>query len=325
MSAIAMPSPCEARSRANMAPRRPPAHCGMVASMRSAIGEHRRALGHERRHALEVVGGTAELGLQRRLVVSAAPNELPAASIAARVAARARAGIATSRCARVATSASKAASSTHFQIRPSRSASSAVSLSPSIARPSAVPRPTSRGSSQVPPQSGTRPILANAWMKLAERRGDHQVAAEGEVGAGAGGDAVDRGDHRHRHRAHAQRQRLVEALDRGADVGRLAARLEVRRDRRIGQVLAGAEAPAAAGEDDAAHGRIGGGRFERGGELGMHRRGEAVERFRAIEGQRPDAGLIAHQDERFFHGCVSSRVAAQAVSTGRHETNSTDR
>ena len=50
-----------------------------------------------------------------------------------------------------------------------RSASSAGSLSPVIARPSARARPTSRGSSQVPPQSGTRPIFAKAWMKLAER------------------------------------------------------------------------------------------------------------------------------------------------------------
>ena len=30
-------------------------------------------------------------------------------------------------------------------------------------------RPTRRGSSQVPPQSGIRPIFENAWMKLAER------------------------------------------------------------------------------------------------------------------------------------------------------------
>ena len=50
-----------------------------------------------------------------------------------------------------------------------RSASSAGSLSPVIARPSARARPTRRGSSQVPPQSGTRPILLKAWMKLALR------------------------------------------------------------------------------------------------------------------------------------------------------------
>ena len=50
-----------------------------------------------------------------------------------------------------------------------RSASTAGRRSPSIARPSARARPTARGSSQVPPQSGTRPIFEKAWMKLAER------------------------------------------------------------------------------------------------------------------------------------------------------------
>jgi hypothetical protein len=50
-----------------------------------------------------------------------------------------------------------------------RAASSAGSLSPSIAMPSARAEPTRRGSSQVPPVSGTRPILVKAWMKLAER------------------------------------------------------------------------------------------------------------------------------------------------------------
>jgi len=52
---------------------------------------------------------------------------------------------------------------------PKRSASAADSLSPVSASASARGRPTRRGSSQVPPQSGIRPILANAWMKLAER------------------------------------------------------------------------------------------------------------------------------------------------------------
>ena len=38
-----------------------------------------------------------------------------------------------------------------------------------MARPKAWARPTSRGSSQVPAQSGMRPILLKAWMKLALR------------------------------------------------------------------------------------------------------------------------------------------------------------
>ena len=86
-----------------------------------------------------------------------------------RVATSARVGSAARRAASASTSALKAASSTHFQIRPRRTASSAPSLSPSIASAIALARPTRRGSSQVPPQSGIRPIFENAWMKLAER------------------------------------------------------------------------------------------------------------------------------------------------------------
>ena len=41
-------------------------------------------------------------------------------------------------------------------------------MSPVIASPIAFARPTRRGNSQVPPQSGIRPILENAWIKLAD-------------------------------------------------------------------------------------------------------------------------------------------------------------
>ena len=91
------------------------------------------------------------------------------ASITARVATSALLGSAASRAAVAATASSNSASSTQLQISPRRWACSAASLSPVIARPSACARPTSRGSSQVPPASGIRPIFENAWMKLAER------------------------------------------------------------------------------------------------------------------------------------------------------------
>ncbi len=51
---------------------------------------------------------------------------------------------------------------------PHCAACSAVSLSPSSASPIARALPTSRGRKYVPPESGTRPILQNAWMKLAD-------------------------------------------------------------------------------------------------------------------------------------------------------------
>jgi hypothetical protein len=70
--------------------------------------------------------------------------------------------------------------------------------------------------------------------------GDHEVAAEREVGAGAGGDAVDGGDHRHRQVGNAVGQWPVLAFDHGAHIGRtVGASVHVG----VGQVLAGAEAP----------------------------------------------------------------------------------
>jgi hypothetical protein len=85
------------------------------------------------------------------------------------VSASALLGIAASLPASAIALAINAASSTHCQIRPMRCASSAESLSPVIARPSARARPTSRVSSQVPPQSGIRPIFEKAWLKPALR------------------------------------------------------------------------------------------------------------------------------------------------------------
>ena len=86
-----------------------------------------------------------------------------------RVATRALVGMAASLVASAIVVSAKAASSTHCQIRPKACARSAGSLSPVSARPRAVARPTRRGSNQVPPPSGTKPILEKAWMKLAER------------------------------------------------------------------------------------------------------------------------------------------------------------
>ena len=71
--------------------------------------------------------------------------------------------------ATAATSASSLSSSTTFQISPQASAFSAESGSASMVSPRARAGPTRRGSAQVPPASGTRPILAKACRKLALR------------------------------------------------------------------------------------------------------------------------------------------------------------
>ena len=87
-----------------------------------------------------------------------------------------------------------ASSGTHFQIRPHCSAFSALSFSPSMAMPMARAWPTRRGRCQVPPVSGIRPSLQNTSTKLADSRRQHDVAGQRQVGARAGGHAVDGAD-----------------------------------------------------------------------------------------------------------------------------------
>ena len=181
-------------------------------------------------------------------------------------------------------------------------------------------RPTRRGSSHGPPQSGTRPIFGERLDEAGRASGEHDVAEQREVRAGAGGDAVDRRDDRHRHRAACAAPAACSSARSPSRRRWRCRRLAVGRDGRIGQVLAGAKAAAGAGDDDAPDVAVAGGGVERRAQLGVHRPGEAVERLGAIEGQRPDAGLVAHPDERFFHGVVSfggrSAFAAFPV-TGR--------
>ena len=100
-----------------------------------------------------------------------------------------------------------------------RCASSAGSLSPVSARPSARARPTSRGSSQVPPQSGISPIFEKAWMKLALRAATTMSQPSAKLApapaatpltAAITGTGIERD---------AQRQRRVVALDHRATSG----------------------------------------------------------------------------------------------------------
>ena len=84
------------------------------------------------------------------------------------IAARPSGGSEASLSAIASTSASSASSSTAFQIRPHSAAFSAGSGSPVSARPSARAWPTRRGSTQVPPLSGIRPIAEKLWMNLAD-------------------------------------------------------------------------------------------------------------------------------------------------------------
>src|SRR5207342_2792515 len=74
------------------------------------------------------------------------------------------------------------------------------------------------------------------------------------------------------------------------------------------KILAGAKAPAGAGDDDAADAAVAGGGIERCAQLAVHRAGEAVERLRAVQGERANAAGIADANERFVQGVSPLRV-----------------
>ena len=178
--------------------------------------ELRLALLEEGGDALRIVvarpGLALEVALEVELGVEAVGRRLPGCARLVRPSALRRLPAA-SALASVSASRSRAASSTAFQIIPQAAAVSASSGSASRARAFARGSPRRRASDQVPPASGIRPILEKAWMNLRRACGQHDVAGERDVGAGAGGDAVDRAD-----------DRLVERADQAEQSGCRAAR-----------------------------------------------------------------------------------------------------
>jgi len=97
-----------------------------------------------------------------------------------------------------------------------------------------------------------------------------------------------------------------------------AALIAVRCDRGVGEILAGAKAPARPGDDHAAHFAIDCGRVERGAQLAVHCRGEAVQGLRPVQRQRANAAGMADANEGFFHGGLLSGPGAKHLRpTGR--------
>ena len=160
-------------------------------------------------------------------------------------------------------SAIRRSSSTTRQIRPQASACSAASGSPSSARPRA--RAAADQARQDVGAAGIRDQaeLAERLDELRRAGGEHEVAVEREIGAGAGRDAVDRADHRALEAADPADQRIVQPLQGIAEIGRRVAFA----DHPIAEVLAGAEAAAGAGQQDGADRRVGLDAIERARQL----------------------------------------------------------
>jgi hypothetical protein len=108
-------------------------------------------------------------------------------------------------------------------------------------------------------------------------RADAHIGGERGAHAGAGGDTVDRRDHRlvevmpHLGPA-ADPAVLVEAFGLGGGRGEVAANAGLHG----GEIGAGAEAAACAGDDQGADLVVGMGLFHRGGDVGAHRGADSV-------------------------------------------------
>ena len=144
------------------------------------------------------------------------------------------------------------------------------------------------GAARIRHQADARECLHEA--RRARRQ--HDVAGERHVGAGAGRDPVHGGNDREGKCAQFSHQRIVEILQGMAERRRLAGA------EAIGEVLAGAEAAARAGEQQRPAGGIAFRVLERRRERHVHGFGERVEPLRPIEGDDPIA--LAQIDEDGF-------------------------
>ncbi len=91
--------------------------------------------------------------------------------------------------------------------------------------------------------------------KAGAPRRQHDIAGQREIGAGAGGDPVDRADDRHRQGAQLPDERVV-MVDQARDLGR-------RHPDDRGQILPGAKGAPGAGDEEGAAALVGLGRGER--------------------------------------------------------------
>ena len=96
----------------------------------------------------------------------------------------------------------------------------------------------------------------------------------------------------------AQHEGTIVLLDRRAEIDRRFAR----RDRAVGQILAGAEAAPCARQQQHAERRIGFDRLQGIADFRVHRGGEAVEPIRAVERDTRDTACRFELDVFVTHG-----------------------
>src|SRR5215831_11323995 len=320
-----MPSACEARSRSYSAAAARSARCWAVSSAGwpatlmayssvSSTGEARCALLGEGGHPFGIVGAAAELALVVTLDVELLPQGPAETFVNRLLGAResTRGGRGKLQCEAVHQRGKLRVLDASPDHAP------ACSLLGGELLPEKRETQSARGAYQARQEPGAARIGHEAELRerlheARRARCHHEITGERNVGAGAGGHAVHRGDHRQRQLAKRQHQRLVVLLDRVREVGRAA----IRGDRAVGKILPGTEAAPCAGDHQHPRRRAMQ-RRECGANFRVHRSVEAVQPLRAIEGQPGDTAaevednvLVAH-----LHGSVRERDASGRLGSG---------
>ena len=143
---------------------------------------------------------------------------------------------------------------------------------------------------------GNEPDLGEGLDEARRARRQNDVAGERDVGAGAGGDAVDRGNDRKRQGAQLAHERIVIAVERTSEDDGFAVLVQP-----LVQILPGAERAAGAGEQERAAVAVVLRLGERALEVRMHGLGECVELPRAVERDDAIAFVPLDQNRCFFH------------------------
>ena len=179
-------------------------------------------------------------------------------------------------------------------------------------------RPRAGGADQARQDPGAarirhQPDLGEGLHEARRARGQHDIAGQRDIAAGARGNAVDGGDDRKGQRAQLAHQRIVIGLERAAQHRRLASLGEP-----VIEVLAGAETAAGAGKKErpAIAVALGGG--ERLVQRHVHGLSEGVEPGRPVQRDDAIARTGFDKDGCLIHGRSLRMRHAQppAAATG---------
>src|ERR1700722_291403 len=167
------------------------------------------------------------------------------------------------------------------------------------------PRSRQAGGGERGPEVGHQSNAREGLDETRRARRQNNVAGQCEIGAGAGGDAIDGADDRHGKGAHSANERIAPAFETCAEIGRRS----VRRGQTLAEVLPRAKPAPSAGQKHSAAGLVAPRRGERGVERADQRADKGIELLRAI--QCDDVIVRVGRDFAYFdeNGTFFHRVA----------------